>query len=151
MPNIAVVLRFQTPWVLTSALDCAGTCTCPGCPTNLAAPFNVCPLPPWASSKVYVLPLASPPSCCAPAPVLSPSTVLLLILGSYVIALGKRSRAPRAPHYFAASSCRARKRPPFGHDRACSIKNLLPQPLQVAGMSCGISLYLRRRLSRNSS
>ena len=62
-----------------------------------------------------------------------------------------RSWDPRAPHSFSESSCRSRTRPPFGHDRVCSIKNFLPQPSQVGGVSCGISPYMRRRLSRNSS
>ena len=151
MSNIAVVTRFQKPWALTSDLDSAGISTCPGCPTNLSAPFNFLPLPPWASTAVSVLSSDSPHYCRAPAPVLSPYNVLLLILGSYVIALGTRAWDPRAPQSFVASSCRARKRPPIGHDRAYSIKNFLPQPLQVVGMSCGISPYLRRKLSRNSS
>ena len=60
---------------LTSALDSAGTTTCPGCPTYLDDPLTVRP-------TVSVLPSASPPSCRAPAPVLSSCTVLLLILGS---------------------------------------------------------------------
>ena len=47
----------------------------------------------------------------------------------------ERTGDPRAPHSFTASSCRARIRPPFGNDRACSIKKFLPQPSQVAGMS----------------
>ena len=151
MSNITVIPRFQKTWAHTSDLLSAGTSTFTGCPTNISAPFNVFPLTPWASSKVSVPPMAAPPSCRPPAPVLSYCTVLLLIFGSYLIVLGTRSRAPRDPHSFAASSCRARTMPPFGHDRACLIKNFLPQPSQVAGMSCGIIPYLRRRLSRNSS
>ena len=38
---MAVVPRFQNPWALTSALDSAGTTTCPSCRTNLAAPLTV--------------------------------------------------------------------------------------------------------------
>ena len=95
--------------------------------------------------------LAVPPSCHASALVLYPCTVLLLILAWWDIAQGKRARDPRVPHSFAASSCHARTRPPFGHDMACSVKNFLPQPLQVVGMSCGISPYLRQRLFRSFS
>ena len=92
-----------------------------------------------------------PPSCRAPALVLSPYNVLLFIFGSLVISLVMRAQDPRAPHSFSASSYRAITRPPLGRDRACSIENLLPQPLQVAEISCGISPYLRQRLSQNSS
>ena len=74
MSNIAVVPRFQKPWALTSDLDSAGTTTCPGCPTSLAAPFIVRPTVSVPSSDY-------PPSCHAPALVLSPCTVLLFILG----------------------------------------------------------------------
>ena len=81
-----------------------------------------------------------PPSFCAPDPVLSSCTVLLL-----------RAQDPRAPHSFAASACGTKTRPLFGYDRACSIKIFIPQPLQVAGISCGIRPYLRRRLSQKSS
>ena len=81
MLNITVVPRFQKPWALTSALEYAGISNRPGLPANLAAPFTVLPLTLWEYPTVPVLPLAVPPSCCAPAPVLSPSTVILLILG----------------------------------------------------------------------
>ena len=151
MSNITVIPRFQKTWAHTSDLLSAGTSTFTGCPTNISAPFNVLPLTPWASPKVSVPPMAAPPSCRPPAPVLSYCTVLLLIFGSYLIELGTRSQAPRDPHSFAASSCRARTRPPFGHDSSCSIENLVTQLLQVADMSCGISPYRRRSLSRNSS
>ena len=151
MLNIAVVPCFQKPWVLTSALNSAGTCTCTGCPTILAAPLTVLYLPPWSSPTVFAPQSAAPPPCHAPALILFPCTILLFIFGLYVIALGTRARAPRATHSFAASSYRAITRPPFGDDRACLIDNLLPQPSKVTGMSYGISLYLRRRLSRNSS
>ena len=104
MLNIVVVRRFQKPWALTSALDSTGTTTCTGCPINLDAPLTVRALPPWVSSTVSVPPLASPPSFRAPAPVLSSYTVLLFIIGSYVIALGTKARAPTAPHSFLASS-----------------------------------------------
>ena len=151
MSNISVVPRFQKPWALTSSVDSAGTSTCHGCLSNLTAPFDVFLFPPWASPTVPMPPSAAPPSCCALAPVLSPCTFLLFILGLYVISLGKRDWDQRAPHSFSVSSYCAGTRPSFGHDRACSIKKFLPQPSQVAGMSCSISPYLRRRLSRNSS
>ena len=73
--------RFQKPWALTSALNSAGTCTCPGCPTNLDDPFTVLALPPWAAPTVSAPPSDSLPSFRTPAPVLSPFTVLLFILG----------------------------------------------------------------------
>ena len=59
-------------------------------------------------------------------------------------------RDPRAPP-FALSPCHARKRPSLGNDRVCYIENLSPQQSQVAGMSCGISPYLRQILFQNSS
>ena len=137
MSNIAVVPRLQNTWVITYYLNSADTSTCPGLLSNTAAPFTVRPLPPppWDSPIMTKLPLAVPPSCRAPAPVLSPYTVLLFIFGSYNMALDTRSRAPRATHSFAASSHRARTRPPCGHDRVCSIENLLPRPSQVMGVS----------------
>ena len=63
-------------------IDSAGTTTCPGYPTTLAAPLTVFALPPWASPKFSLPPSASPPSCRAPALFLSPYAVLLSILGS---------------------------------------------------------------------
>ena len=75
MSNIAVVPRLQKSWELMYSLDSTGTTTCTGCPTNLYAPLTVRP-------KVSVPPSDYPPSFRAPAPVLSPCTVLLFILGS---------------------------------------------------------------------
>ena len=48
-----------------------------------------------------------------------------------------RAWSLRVPQFFAAVSFCARTRTPFGHDRACSIENFLPQLSQVARMSCG--------------
>ena len=48
MSNIAVVLRFQKPWVLISALNYSSTTTCPGLLFSLSVPVTVRPLPPWA-------------------------------------------------------------------------------------------------------
>ena len=137
MSNIAVVPRFQNPWVLTSALDFEGTSTCPDLLSNTAALFTVRPLPPtpWNSPTMTAPPLAVPLYCRAPDPALPPCTVLLFIYGLEDIELGKRAHDSRAPHSFVASSCRSRTRPPFGNDRVCSINNLIPQPSQVAGMS----------------
>ena len=113
---------FHKAWALTSTLDSAGTSTCPNCPTNIAALFTFLSLPSWDPPMLSVPPSASPLSYHTPASVLSPCTVQLLILVSYVIALGTRDWASRVPHSFAASSWRFRTRPPFRHDTACSIK-----------------------------
>ena len=82
MSNITVVLHFQNPWEITFYLYSAGTNTCTGCAINLADPLTLLDLPHWASPSVSVLPLDVPPSCCNLAPVISPCTVLLFILGS---------------------------------------------------------------------
>ena len=132
--NILVVPLFQKPWSLMYALDSTGTTTCPGCPIHLAAPLNVRALPPWDSTTVSVPPSASPPSGHALDRFLSPCTAPLFIFGSEVISLGARAQDPRAPHYFAVSSCRTRTRPTFGHDRVCMpsiLQVLLPVPIHV--------------------
>ena len=136
MSNIAVVPCFQNPWVIMSALNYSGTATCPGILAKSAVTFLARQFPPplWASSAMSTPPLAVYTSYGNTYPVLSPCTVLLLISGSYDIALEIRACSTRAPHYFAFSSCHARTRPPSWHDRACSIKKFLPQPLQVAGV-----------------
>ena len=51
--------------------------------------------------------------------VLSPCTVLLLVFGLYVIALGTKARSPRAPHSNSDSSCHSRTRSSLVNDRAC--------------------------------
>ena len=103
MSNIAVVPRFQKPWALTSDLDSAGTSTCPGLPTILAALFTVLTLPSLDYPTMSVLPLGVTLSCRDPAPVLPPCTVLLFIFGLQVIALGTMDWAPRDPHSFGSS------------------------------------------------
>ena len=137
MSNIAVVPCSQKPWALNSTINYAGTATYTVLLANSSAPFiaPTFPLPPWASTTMYVPPLSVYPSIRDPAPVLSPFTVLLLILGLYDIAPGVRTCDPRAPYSFSASSYRSRTRPGFGHNRSCSIDNFLPQPSQVAGIS----------------
>ena len=138
MSNIAMVPRFQKLWVLTSVLDSAGTSTCPFLLANTADQFTVvCPLPPppWASPTMSSPPSAVSPSCRAPALAISPCTALLFIFCSWDISLRMRKQDPRAPQSFAVSSYCTRTRTPFGHYRACSIEKLLPQPLQVVGMS----------------
>ena len=81
MSNIAVIPCLQKQWALTSALDSAGTSYCPGLIFNTASPFTVrsLPPPPWASLTMSTPTLAVPLYCRAPAPVIPPFNVLLLI------------------------------------------------------------------------
>ncbi len=57
----------------------------------------------------------------------------------------------RCLHSSATSLCRICTKLTILHDRVCSVDNLAPQPSQVAGISNGEWLYLRRTLSLYSS
>ena len=144
---------FAVVWFAKKGLVYNGDCTCTGLLANTSALFTVRPLPqPPRAYTTTTAPLSAVPLYCrALDTFIPPCTVLLFIFTLYDIALGTRARDPRATHYFSASLWRARTRSPFGHYMEWSIKNLSPQPLQVAGMSWSIRMYLRWRLSRNSS
>ena len=83
MSNIAVVPHFQNLWSLMYAFNYVGTATCPVLLTNSADLFLARKFlpPPWDFTTMYVTPLAVSLYRHAPSLVLSPCTLLLLILG----------------------------------------------------------------------
>ena len=79
--NIIVVPCFQTPCALMLDLNYVVPVTCTGSLPSSATPFLVHPFTAhfWASLSMFVLPSSVSPSFSAPAPVLYPCTILLLI------------------------------------------------------------------------
>ena len=137
MSKRAVVYHFHKTLTDTSTRDSSGTITYPVSPTLPSGPP---PPPPLFYRR-------DPRSGPVPIPLYCPNVDFRFV--------GYRTRfeaqSDRPTHSLAASLCRARTRPPLGHNKSCGTKNFLPNPSQSVGRFKDTMLYRKRRLFWNSS